>query len=392
MSDQSLGAYNIADLRNLARRRLPRALFEYIDRGAEDEISLRNNRAAFESIRFEPRTLVDVSKRNQAITLFGRPATMPVMIGPTGCGGLCAYEGEILLARAAARAGVPYAMAAASLTAMEKVKENAGDGTLWFQHAMWPDRTLCHALVERARETGFHALVVTSDGAVPGNREFNRRNGFTTPFRLTRHNALDLFHPRWLSTVILPYLIRQGGMPTHDNYPKELGKRVTAGPAATAADRARFRTDAISWDDLRALRKVWPRALIVKGILSSRDAVIAADCGVDGIIVSNHGGRMLDGAATPFDVLPRIVDAVGHRITVIADSGFRRGSDVVKALALGAKAVALGRAPLYGLTVAGEAGVARALAIFRDEIDRVMALLGCNNISELSRNLLIPNN
>lgn len=386
MADQTLGAYNIADLRKMARRRLPNGLWEYLDRGTEDEVSLRNNRAAFERIEFKPRVLVDVSKRSQAITLFGRPATMPVVIGPTGFGGLCAYQGEILLARAAAAAGVPYVMGAASLTAMEKVVEQGGDGTLWFQITMWPDHKLCHALVERARVAGFRALVVLVDAAVLGNREYNRRNGFTIPFQLTWRNAIDLAHLRWLAGVILPYLIREGGMPRHDNYPEELGRRMLAG--RTASGRTRTKTDSLCWDDLRALRKAWPHTLIVKGILSPRDAVLAADCGAEGIVVSNHGGRNLDGAVSPIKVLPEIVDAVGNRLTVLIDSGFRRGSDVVKALALGAKAVLLGRAPLYGLTVAGEVGVARALAIFREEIDRVMALVGCNSVAELNSEFL----
>ena len=387
MVDQSLGAYNIADLREIARRKMPRGLFEYLDRGAEDEVTLRNNRTVFEHMRFKSRSLVDVSKRSQAITLFGEPSKMPVMIGPTGFAGLCAYQGEVMLARAAAAAGVPYVMSASALTAMEQVMEQGG-GTLWFQCIMWPDRKLCYALVERARVAGFRALVITTDTLVAGNREHNRRNGITQPFALTRRNTIDLLgHPRWMAGVFLPYLIRQGGMPRHVNYPDEMEVRITK--AGSVSGRAKTRTEAMSWDDLRAMRKVWPHTLIVKGILDVRDALLAADCGAEGIIISNHGGRQLDCAVSPIEVLPEIVDAVGNRLTVLIDGGFQRGSDVVKALALGAKMVLLGRAPLYGLAGAGEAGVARALAIFREEIHRVMAFLGCNSVEELNSEFLL---
>lgn len=389
MADASLGAYNIEDLRQIARRRLPHGLFEYLDRGTEDDVSLRNNRAAFEQIGLKPRVLVDVSKRSQEVALFGQSIKMPVVIGPTGFGGLCAYQGEVALAKAAAAAGVPYVLGAASLTAMEKVMEQSEGAKLWFQITMWPDRKLCHALVERARVANFQALVVLVDAAVLGNREYNRRNGFTIPFQLTWRSAFDLLHARWLCGVILPYFLREGGLPRHDNYPEELGRRLTSG--RTSAGKKRTKTDSLSWDDLRALRKAWPHPLIVKGILSPRDALLAADCGADGIVVSNHGGRNLDGAITPISVLPEIVDAAGNRLTVLIDSGFRRGSDVVKALALGAKAVLLGRAPLYGLSVAGQAGVTRSLEIFRDEIDRVMALLGCNSVAELNPGLVSRN-
>lgn len=389
MADASLGAYNIEDLREIARRRLPHGVFEYLDRGTEDDVSLRNNRTAFERIGLRPRVLVDVSKRSQEVTLFGQSIKMPVVIGPTGFGGLCAYQGEVALAKAAAAAEVPYVLGAASLTAMEKVMDQSEGARLWFQITMWPDRELCHTLVERARVAGFQALVVLVDAAVLGNREYNRRNGFTIPFQLTWRSAFDLLHFHWLCGVILPYVLREGGLPSHDNYPEELGRRLTSG--RTSAGRKRTRTDSLSWDDLRALRKVWPHPLIVKGILSPRDAILAADCGADGIIVSNHGGRNLDGAITPISVLPEIVDVVGNRLTVLIDSGFRRGSDVVKALALGAKAVLLGRAPLYGLSVAGQAGVTRSLEIFRDEIDRVMALLGCNSVAELNPELVSRN-
>ena len=384
MKDKSREAYNIADLRELARRRLPKGIFEFIDRGTEDEVALCNNRAAFDRIKLKPRTLVDVSGRSQEITLFGKRQKMPIAIAPTGSAGLMWYQGEIGLARAAAAAGIPFTLATGSMTAMEDVATQAG-GRLWFQLYMWPDRSLSHQLVERARAAGYEALIVTVDGAAAGNREYNLRNGFTVPFSFTRRNVADvLMHPRWMLEVLARYVFTTG-VPRYENYPSELRNRITALPMG----RATLRSDSLTWDDLRVLRKLWPHALMVKGILSAADAVLAADCGADGVIVSNHGGRNLDSSMAPIEVLPEVVAAVGKRVTVIVDSGFRRGSDVVKALALGASAVLIGRATLYGTAVAGEAGAARTIALFREEIDRVLALLGCPAIASLSRDYLV---
>jgi len=372
-------AYNIADLRKMALKRVPHGLFEFVDRGTEDEVSLRHNRAIFERIRLKPRTLVDVSKRSQEVTLFGKKHKMPIIIAPTGTAGLMWYEGEIALARAAAEAGVPFTLATGSMTAMEKVAEQAG-GTLWFQLYMWPDRSLSHKLVERAKAAGYEALVVTVDGVVPGNREYNLRNGFTIPFTFTRGNITDvLLHPRWMLGVLARYLVTTG-MPRYQNYPTDIRYRITAGPMG----RSSMRNDSLNWDDLRALRKLWPHRLLVKGLLHPQDALMAADCGADGVIVSNHGGRNLDTVISPIEALPEVVDAVGKRVAVLVDSGFRRGTDVVKALAMGAHAVMIGRATLYGVAAGGEAGARRAISIFRGEIDRVIALLGCNSISDLS--------
>ena len=383
MNGQSLDAYNIFDLREIARRRLPKGIFEFVDRGTEDEVALRNNRAAFERIRLKPRTLVDVSGRGQGITLFGRQHQMPIGIAPTGTAGLMWYQGEIELARAAAAAGIPFTLATGSMTAMETVAEQAG-GTLWFQLYMWPDRSLSHKLVERAKAAGYQALVVTVDGAVSGNREYNLRNGFTIPFSFTPRNVSDvLAHPRWLLGVLSRYLVTTG-MPRYENYPSELRARITARPMG----RSMLKNDSLNWDDLRALRKMWPHTLIVKGILHPQDALLAADCGADGVIVSNHGGRNLDSSMAPIEVLPEVVDAAGKRLTVIVDSGFRRGSDVVKALALGAKSVLIGRPTLYGTAAGGEAGATRAIDIFREEIDRVLALIGCRSLAELDRDCL----
>jgi len=384
MRDDTLGAYNTADLREMARRRLPKGLFEFMDRGNDDEVAMRDNIIALQRIKLKPRVLVDVSKRSQEISLFGKKQQMPVIVAPTGSTGLAWYEGEIALARAAAAHGIPFTLAASSMTAMERVAAEAG-GTLWFQFYMWPDRALSHQLVARARDAGYEALVFTVDTPVAPGREYNLRNGFTIPFKFTRRNVVDvLTHPRWLLGVLTRYMVTTG-MPRYQNFPAHTQTRITALPMG----RSTASNDSISWDDVRQLRKLWPGKLIVKGVQHPQDAVMAADCGADAIVLSNHGGRVLDSTTAPILVLPQVVDAVGKRITVIVDSGFRRGGDVVKALALGADAVMLGRAPLHGTASAGERGALRALQIFRDEIDRVLALIGCPSVADLNPDYVV---
>jgi L-lactate dehydrogenase (cytochrome)/(S)-mandelate dehydrogenase len=384
MADKkTLGAYNISDLREQALKRVPKGLFEFVDRGTEDEVSLRNNRAVFERIKFKPRTLVDVSGRNQEITLFGHRQKMPICIAPTGTAGLMWHEGEIALARAAKDAGIPFTLATGSMTAMEKVASEAG-GRLWFQLYMWPDKAMSHSLVMRAKDAGYEALVVTVDGAVSPNREYNLRNGFTIPFTFTRGNITDvLMHPRWLLGVLAKYMMTTG-MPRYENYPSEIKYKVTAAPMG----RSQMKNDSLNWEDLKVLRKMWPGTLILKGLAHPQDAVMAADCGCDAVVVSNHGGRNLDGSMAPLEALPEVVDAVAKRIPVIVDSGFRRGSDVVKALALGASAVLVGRSTLYGVAAGGYDGATRAIDLFREEISRVMGLLGARSIDELGPELL----
>jgi isopentenyl diphosphate isomerase/L-lactate dehydrogenase-like FMN-dependent dehydrogenase len=383
MADRTLRCYNISDLRDIAVRRVPRGLFDFVDRGTEDEVALRNNRAVFERIKLKPRTLIDVSGRSQEVTLLGDRHKMPIVIAPTGTAGLLWHEGEIALARAAAAAGIPFTLATGSMTAMEKVAEEAG-GTLWFQLYMWPDRSLSHKLVERAKAAGYQALIVTVDSAVSPNREYNLKSGFTIPFTFTRGNIADVLrHPRWLFGVLSRYMLTTG-MPRYENYPSELKSRITARPMG----RSQMKNDSLNWDDLRTLRRMWPGKLMVKGVLHPDDAKLAADCGADAVIVSNHGGRNLDSSMAPIEVLPEVLDAVGHRITVMVDSGFRRGADVVKALALGAQAVLIGRATLYGVAAGGEAGAHRAIGILREEIDRVMALIGARSIAELGPDFL----
>jgi isopentenyl diphosphate isomerase/L-lactate dehydrogenase-like FMN-dependent dehydrogenase len=377
-------AYNIWDLREIARKRLPRGVFEFVDRGTEDEVSLRHNFDALKRIRLRPRVLVDVSQRTQAIDLLGKRQKMPIAIAPTGSAGLTWYEGEIALARAAAAADIPFTLATGSMTAMEKVAAEAG-GRLWFQLYMWPDRSLSYKLIARALAAGFEGLVVTVDSPVPPSREYNLHNGFTLPFSITRRNAADMLsHPGWLLNVLTRYLVTTG-MPRYQNYPTEMKQKITALPMG----RSMALNDNLTWDDLRELRRRWPHKLLAKGVLTVADAKIAADCGADAVIISNHGGRVVDGTRAPIDILPEVADAVGQRIEVLVDSGFRRGTDVVKALALGARAVLIGGATLYGTAAGGQAGAARAISLLREEIDRTMALLGVRAVAELARDHLV---
>jgi len=377
-------AHNIFDLRDMAKRRLPKWLFEFVDRGTEEEVALRNNREAFERIQFSPRMLVDVSGRKLDTTIYGKEHKMPIGIAPTGAAGMMWYKGELELARAARDAGVPFSLATGSITSMEEIAGEVG-GTLWMQLYMWADRKLSHQLVKRASAAGFEALLVTVDGAVAGNREYNKRNGFSVPFKYNSKNTLDvLMHPRWMYGVLGRY-IANGGMPQRVNFPDELKGKITTAYGGTKETRS----DSLSWDDLKALRDIWPGKLLVKGLLHPDDASKSVELGADGIIVSNHGGRNCDAAPAPIEVLPEIVKAVGDRTTIVFDSGVRRGSDVVKALALGAKMVLIGRSTLYGTAAAGYDGAARALELYRGEISRGMANVSCNRVSEIGRQHVI---
>src|SRR5438105_4210588 len=336
-------ALNIDDLRELARRRLPRLLYEYLEGGSEDEITLRANREIFDRIRFAPRTLVNVSQRSQKVTLFGKQYDAPFGIAPIGAAGLFWHEGDIALARAARSANLPFVLSTHSFVPLGRLAREAG-GPPWYQLYMPRERDIAKTMVRRALDAGCEALVLTTDVPLGGNREYNDRNGFGIPLRLSLRAAMDgLLHPRWLLGVFARAWLSP-------DKPMQQPEWAT-------------RRDQMSWQDFAWLREAWPRKLLIKGILGVEDARLAADHGADAIVVSNHGGRQLDGLPSPLEVLPQIAAAVGERLPILVDGGFRRGSDVVKALALGADMVFIGRAPMYGAAAGGEAGVRRALQL-----------------------------
>lgn len=372
-----LRCYNVADLHDRARRRLPHGIWEYLERGVEDETGMARNRAAFERVTFRPRVLRGVQAIDTASEIFGQPSPLPLALAPTGAAGLLWYQGDLALARAAAAAGVPFTISSASTMDLEQIA-TAG-GRLWFQLYLWEDRSLSHAVVARAHAAGCEALFVTLDMPVPPNREYIHRNGFGTPFQLNARNTLDVLrHPRWLAGVMGRYALN-GGIPSQANLPDRLRAKVTKG----APPGALFKQDDLDWDGVKDLRDRWPGRFVLKGVLHPEDAERALALGADGVVVSNHGGRALDSSIATLDALPDIVSAVGNRMTVFLDSGIRRGSDVVKAIALGADAVLVGRAPLYGLGAAGEAGVARSLELLHSETARTMAMLGARSVAEI---------
>ena len=375
--------YNIFDLREAAKRRLPKGLFEFVDRASEDHLALAGNRSAFEDVRLRHRALVDVSGRSTKTTLFGKPAAMPMAIAPTGAAGLCWYRGELALAKAAAAAGIPLTLSTASMTAMETIADQAG-GRLWFQLYVWKQRELSYQIIERAKAAGYEALIVTVDSAVSGNREYNSRNGFALPFNPSARFLMDVAqHPSWALGVIGRYMTTNG-MPKHENYPAQFQGTITSGMAGR---RDEMRIDSLNWDDIAKFRDMWPGILMLKGVNRVDDALKALTYGVDGIIVSNHGGRNMDSAAATLAVLPEIAEAVGDKCTIILDSGIRRGSDIVKAMALGAKAVLTGRATLYGTAVGGQEGAAKAIGIVKTEMDKTMAYTGMNTVDEISTDI-----
>jgi len=369
-------AVNIADLRALARRRLPRVIFDFLDGGAEDEITLHANCEGFGRYRFRPRLLTANAKRDLSIDLFGQKLSLPFMIAPTGLNGIHWRHADIALASAAAKAGTGFALSTASTDSIEDVGA-ATSGTKWFQLYPWADRPFCSRMLERAKASGYRTLLVTVDSVTAGRRERDVRHRFSHEVTLTPSVVLDgLMHPDWLFKV----WFAGGGMPKIVNVAEFLP------PGAGAAEMAEFtrmrRNPMLNWDDMTFIKKAWGGPMLVKGVLTAEDTRLALDHGADGVVVSNHGGRQLDGSLATIEALPEIVDAAGDAVVMI-DGGFRRGSDIVKALALGAKGVLVGRATLYGVAAAGEAGAARAIDILRIEVDRVLALLGCRGISEL---------
>lgn len=375
---------NVADYRLAAKRRLPRGLFEYVDRGTEDETGLAAIHGSLDGIRVIPRVLRDVSQPDQSIEIFGETLPSPLVIAPTAAAGLLWYDGDVALANAARQSGIPYCVATQSITSIEDIATRAPGGNLWFQLYLWQDPDMVRALLDRVVAAGVETLVLTVDTPLSPKREYNVRNGFAIPIVPSVVAGLDVAaHPGWAWRVLLRYL-RESGMPTYAHYPAEFRTPITR---ATIAEKVKL-SERLNWRDVADLRRTWQGRLVIKGVLHVDDARTAAEHGVDGIVVSAHGGRNLDSAVPPAEVLPDIVDAVGHRITVLADSGVRRGSDVVKLLALGAKAVLIGRSALYGTAVSGREGAAHVLRILCEEISQCLAFTGQTAVRDLHRDLI----
>jgi len=366
----------------MARQRLPNFCFEYVEGGAEEEVSLRRNREVFTRIGFLPRTLVNVSVRTQRCQLFGQEIASPFLIGPTGFSGLLAREGDVAMARAANIAGVPFVLTNVSTTALEEVVRRSG-AQVWQQVYLYRDREFVASIARRALAAGISTLVLTTDSVVYGKREWDLRN-FSGPRKLDWRNKLDvLAHPRWMIDILYPH-----GFPHFANLGDLLPKGQTSVRGAAAAILGQSLSPALDWHDVEWLRGIWPGRLVLKGVMHVKDAQRAVQAGVDGIVLSNHGGRQLDGALSTMDVLPEVVAAVKGQLAVMLDGGFRRGADIVKAIAMGADAVLLGRATTYGLAAGGQAGAERALEILRSEVDRVLALLACPDINQVDSSYL----
>ena len=382
MVDRCRSAWSIADLRQLAQRRLPCAVFEFFDGGAEDEITLRDNIDAFRRTRLMPSVLHDVSRVDCSTMLLGSPSALPIAIAPTGAAGFGRRGSDIDIARAAAAAGIPYTLSSTATASIEQIAD-AAPGRLWFQAYILRNKPFLQSLIDRAYAADYEALVITVDLPVGGKRERDFRNDFSIPFRFTLKNLLDFStRPRWAIEMLFK------GLPIMENL-VGLDTQATSA-SAIASSVGRNYDPAFNWEALQAMRDRWPRKLIIKGILNPRDAERAVQLGCDAIIVSNHGGRQLDGAPATFDALPAIVDAVGGRVPVMLDGGIRRGSDIVKALAVGAQGVLVGRATLFGAAAAGQVGAARALTILADELKRTMQLCGATNIGAISDAVLLP--
>ncbi|MDF2469920.1 MAG: lactate dehydrogenase [Rhodococcus erythropolis] len=365
-------ASTVEDLRLVAKRRTPRSVFDYVDGSAEQEIGIRRARSAFANVEFQPRILRDVSTVGTAVDILGKESALPMVLAPTGFIRMMNHEGELAVAAAAARAGIPYVLSTMGTTGLEDVRAIAPGSRQWFQLYLWKDRDASEVLVERAIAADYEALVLTVDTPVGGARMRDVRNGLTVPPTLTLRTLAGMAaHPAWWLNILTTEPLQFASMSSFDGTVEELiGKMFD--PSIVA-------------DDLGWLRTRWPRKLVVKGIQSVEDARVVADLGADALVVSNHGGRQLDRAPTPLELLPRVVDAVGDRCEVLIDSGVRTGADLVAARAMGASAAMIGRAYLYGLMAGGEAGVTRALDIFRTETIRTLQLLGVADARSLGR-------
>lgn len=387
-------AVNVDDIRKAAKRYLPGFLYDFIEGGVDGEEGLTRNRDAFAKFALTPRYLVDVARRSSKTELFGRQYSMPFGISPTGPAGLFRPDADILLARAAKSANVPFILSGAAGASLEDIKATAPDNA-WFQLYTARDRHISHDQIRRAADTGMGALVVTVDTPVTPRRERHLRNRISVPFRLTPSTAVRMareliLHPTWFARFFA-----SGGMPTMANWLPYMDGVPSAAQSASYFFEQAFVPGPVgtpSWHDLETYRQRWPGKLVVKGFLHPDDVVRAADLGCDGVIVSNHGGKSLDRAPATIDALPAIKAAIGDRMTVMIDSGFRRGSDIVTALCLGADFVFAGRPTLYGVAAAGEQGAAKVLEMLASEIDLVMAMIGATSVSDLDEGVVTRNN
>jgi (S)-mandelate dehydrogenase len=372
-------AFNIEDLHRVAQRRLPDFAFGYLDGGAEDHKTLAVNRQIFERWRFQPDALVNNAKpRMLDRDLLGAPCKLPLIIAPTGFNGMLWHNADILLARMAREAGIPFCLSTMSSAAIEDVARAAEGVNLWFQLYVLKDPAITTNLLQRARSVDCNTLVVTTDSSHYGNRETERRP-FRAPLKLSLPSLLGVAcHPRWLYRVVLP----NRGIPGFGNLDPYLPTDARGRVAGAQFIQSQL-DPSLDWDRLRRMRDNWPGKLIIKGILNAADARHAINCGADGIVLTNHGGRQLDGTISPMEVLSEIHATCGGQIEILIDSGFRRGTDITKALALGARGVMLGRALLYGMAVAGQPGAQHALGILSSELDRTLAQLGVHGIDEL---------
>jgi (S)-mandelate dehydrogenase len=373
---------SIEDLRRLARRRLPRAIFDFFDGGAEDEVTLRENRAAFERVRLLPRVLVNVASVDLGTELFGVRSALPLAIAPTGGISAGRHGAELILARAAKAFGVPFTLATPAAFTIERVAEEVG-GRLWFQLYAVREHDFREKLIARASAAGYEAMLVTVDLPVSGKRERDPRNGFRTPYNPNWRNSRDvIFKPAWLLEILVHGL---PGMANFDGYRFSSPKGTDIASAV-----GREMDAALDWEAIKRIRGLWPRKLLLKGVERPEDAERAAGIGCDGVVVSNHGGRQLDGAAPTLEALPNVARTVGSKMTVLLDGGVRRGVDILKARALGAHGVLTGRATLFGAMALGEPGARRALEILASELERSMQLCGVRSIAEIGPELLAP--
>lgn len=374
----------VDDLRRIARRRLPRGVFDYIDGGAEDERTLARNSSAFSRIGFRPNVLRDVSELDPSVDFLGRRLPMPLMLSPTGYTRITNAQGELAVARAAARAGIPYSLSTMATRSIEEVRSASPDGDLWFQVYTWRDRGLVAELVARAKAAGYRGLWLTVDTAVLGRRERDVRRGYTIPPKIGPGTIVDgILHPGWTLDFITNPPIMFANVVGHDGHDED-----GTDPISLAEHVMRSFDQRLSWDDVEWLRSLWDGPIILKGIQRVDDALRAVDAGVEGIALSNHGGRQLDDAPSPVELIEPVAQAVQGRANVICDGGIRRGSDIVKALALGADMCSIGRPYLYAMGAAGERGVDHLLDFFRDGMLRTMALSGRRSIEEIDRDLV----